>query len=40
MTNSHYSTKKIEKAINYQFFPIKDSILKYCDWFLKDLVNK
>ena len=35
MTNSRYSTKKIEKAINYQFTPIKESILKYCDWFLK-----
>ena len=35
MTNSCYSTKKIQKAINYQFTPIKDSISKYCKWFLK-----
>ncbi|MAO72235.1 MAG: hypothetical protein CMD02_07015 [Flavobacteriales bacterium] len=35
MKNSRYSTKKIEKAIHYQFTPIKDSILKYCNWFLK-----
>ena len=35
MTNSRYSTKKIQKTINYQFTPIKDSIPKYCNWFLK-----
>lgn len=33
MTNSQYSTQKIEKSINYQFTPIKDSVLKYCNWF-------
>ena len=35
MKNSSYSNKKIENAISFKFIPIKESIKKYCAWFLK-----
>lgn len=34
MRDSYYSTSKIEDAISYKFTPIKESIKKYCEWFL------
>ena len=37
MTNSEYSTTKIEQAIDFQFTPIQQTIKKYCAWFITDL---
>ncbi|MFQ3332682.1 MAG: dihydroflavonol-4-reductase [Flavobacteriales bacterium] len=37
MTNSEYSTTKIEQAIDFQFTPIQQTIKKYCAWFISDL---
>lgn len=38
MTNSSYTTSKIEKAIGFQFTDIDYSIKKYADWFIADQV--
>ena len=35
MKSSSYSNKKIEKAIDFKFIPIKESVKKYCSWFLR-----
>lgn len=37
MTNSEYSTIKIEKEIDFQFTAIETTIEKYTNWFLADL---
>ena len=37
MKNSSYSTQKIEDTIGYNFTPIKKSVEKYCQWFLKEI---
>ena len=33
MKSSSYSTKKVKDAIAFKFFPIKESVKKYCKWF-------
>ncbi len=38
MTNSTYTTSKIEKAIGFEFTDIDVSIKKYANWFLADQV--
>ena len=36
--NKHsYSNKKISEEINYEFLPIKTSIIDFCKIFLKDM---
>ncbi len=37
MTNSTYSTAKIQEKIRFEFTNIDATIKKYADWFLKDL---
>lgn len=37
MTNSSFSTAKINKVINFNFTDIDATIKKYTDWFIKDL---
>ena len=35
MKNSSYSNKKIKDAIAFKFIPIKESVKKYAEWFLR-----
>ncbi len=37
MKNTSYSNIKIKQTLDYKFIPIKESINKYCEWFLRSL---
>ena len=36
MSNSLYSSKKLDNALGHKFIPIKKSIIDYCNWYLKE----